>query len=96
MMRLEARGSLLMRKAAANALQLSQLDAGDAAALAWKVHTGGAAAAEEVVRLLLQQVGGADAVQRSVVCARPRTCILCWPQESEVLVAQQGPNCSDC
>jgi hypothetical protein len=57
MMRLEARGSLLMRKAAAKALQLSQLDAGDAAALAWKVHTGGAAAAEELVRLLLQQVG---------------------------------------
>jgi hypothetical protein len=57
MMRLEARGSLLMRKAAAKALQMSQLDAGDAAALAWKVHTGGAAAAKELVRLLLQQVG---------------------------------------
>ncbi|WIA08704.1 hypothetical protein OEZ85_008128 [Tetradesmus obliquus] len=55
MMRLEARGSLLLRKAAARALQLGQLDAGDAAALAWKVHTGGAAAAEEVVRVLLQQ-----------------------------------------
>lgn len=64
MMRLEARGNLLLRKAAARALQLGQLDAGDAAALAWKVHTGGAAAAEEVVRVLLQQVGGAGWVVR--------------------------------
>jgi hypothetical protein len=60
MMRLEASGSLLLRKAAAKALQLGQLDAADAAALAWKVHTGGAAAAEEVLRLLLQQVGAGD------------------------------------
>lgn len=54
---LEAQGRLLMRQAAAGQLVLSQLSASDADALAWKVHTGGTAAAEELVQLLLQQVG---------------------------------------
>lgn len=57
MMQLEARGQLLLRQAAAKALHPGQLAAGDAAALAWKVHTGGAAAAEELVQLVLEQVG---------------------------------------
>jgi len=53
---LEAQGRLLMRQAAAGQLVLAQLSASDADALAWKVHTGGTAAAEELVQLLLQQV----------------------------------------
>jgi hypothetical protein len=55
-MQLEAHGRLLLRKAAAGRLLLGQLDAEDAAALAWKVHVGGAAAAEQLVQLMLAQV----------------------------------------
>eukprot|EP00775_Hariotina_reticulata_P006313 gene6313-6548_t len=56
-MQLEAQGRLLLRKAAAGQLLLGQLGASDAAALAWKVHVGGQAAAEQLVQLVLAQAG---------------------------------------
>lgn len=55
-MQLEAQGRLLLRQAAAGQLDLAGLSAGEADALAWKVHTGGAQAAEELVELVLVQV----------------------------------------
>ncbi|KAF8072705.1 hypothetical protein HT031_000365 [Scenedesmus sp. PABB004] len=54
-MTLEARGRLLLRKAAARRLPLGSLEPEDVAALSWKAHTGGAAGAEELQRLLMAQ-----------------------------------------
>eukprot|EP00879_Flechtneria_rotunda_P022727 GHRR01024003.1.p1 GENE.GHRR01024003.1~~GHRR01024003.1.p1 ORF type:complete len:1043 (+),score=481.75 GHRR01024003.1:427-3129(+) len=53
-MQLEAQGRLLLRQAAAGQLE-QQLEARDAAALAWKVHTGGQQGAEQLVQLTLAQ-----------------------------------------
>eukprot|EP00878_Enallax_costatus_P003419 GHUV01003630.1.p1 GENE.GHUV01003630.1~~GHUV01003630.1.p1 ORF type:complete len:938 (+),score=439.83 GHUV01003630.1:187-3000(+) len=54
-MQLEAQGRLLLRKAAAQQLASGRLSEADAAALAWKVHTGGQPAIEELTRLVLAQ-----------------------------------------
>lgn len=56
-MQLEAQARLLVRQAAAGQLDLAGLGAAEADALAWRVHTGGQQAAEEVVELVLMQVG---------------------------------------
>lgn len=56
-MQLEARGRLLMRRAAARQLVLGDVTAEDAAALTWKLHTGGEDAVQELTTLLLAQVG---------------------------------------
>lgn len=69
---LEAHGRLLLRQAAAGQLALQELASDDAAALAWKVHTGGPAAAEDLVGLVLMQVGaGRQPCEHDVAAALP-------------------------
>jgi hypothetical protein len=55
-MQLEAQGRLLLRQAAAGQLDLAGCSADVAAALAWKLHTGGPQAAEDLVELVMVQV----------------------------------------
>jgi hypothetical protein len=55
-MQLEAQARLVMRQAAAGQLDLTGLGPEEADALAWRLHTGGAQAAEELVELILMQV----------------------------------------
>lgn len=57
-MQLEAQGRLLLRQAAAGQLDLAGCSPDVAAALAWKVHTGGPHAAEDLVELVMVQVRG--------------------------------------
>ena len=59
-MGLEAQARLLMRQAAAGQLDLVGLTPAEGDALAWRLHTGGTAAAEELVQLVLAQVGKTD------------------------------------
>lgn len=56
-MQLEAAARLCVRQAAACRLDLAGLSPSEVDALAWRVHTGGQQAAEELVELLLVQVG---------------------------------------
>ena len=56
-MKLEASGRLLFRKAEAQALPLGQLSCDDVAALAWKLHTAGTqGGSAQLCEMLLAQV----------------------------------------
>jgi hypothetical protein len=69
-MQLEAGARLLVRQAAAGGLDLARLTPPEAQALAWRVHTGGVDAAEEVVQLVLMQVRVLELELERVVPAR--------------------------